>query len=305
MLNRFMIVLLVAALGRAQEPAPADPNVLLSTALQRLKTAESVSAAVEVKHEPPEAEEAPQGGFGGMIVTTEVMGEAMPFEGRLEACRCADGTAVLVSERELPGFALWVSGDRTIERTTFEEDRFSLAQLRGELAAILDPTEFARRILDAKLEPTRDAATGIVTYRGKVDRNLVPATGGDLALLQGRVLEVHATLAVKPDGGLANAAIKITRSDPMREMMRGGEIRRIMIAGGAPGGALPPADDDKKHDIPGGSTTYTLTFGNGGPSARAQAFKAEVERLLKGPQQGDPLPPGEQKERPQPEEERK
>ena len=75
-------------------------------------------------------------------------------------------------------------------------------------------------------------------------------------------------------------------------MMRGGQIRKIMIAGGAPGGALPPADDDKKHDIPGGSTTYTLTFGNGGPSARAQAFKAEVERLLKLPQQGDAAPPG-------------
>ena len=291
MLNRFVIVLLVAAAGRAQEPAPADPNVLLSTALQRLRTAESVSAAVEVKHEPPEAEEAPQGGFGGMIVTTEVMGEAVPFEGRLEACRMPDGTAILLSENELPGFELWVTGDRTIERTTFEEERFSLEQLRGELTALLDPAEFARRIVDAKLEATRDPATGAVTYRGEVSRDLVPPTGGELSFLQGRVLKVHATLVVKPDGALSTAAIKITRSDPTREMMRGGQIRKIMIAGGAPGGALPPADDDKKHDIPGGSTTYTLAFGNGGPSARAQAFKAEVERLLKLPQQGDPTAP--------------
>jgi hypothetical protein len=88
-------------------------------------------------------------------------------------------------------------------------------------------------------------------------------------------------------------------------MMRGGQMRKIMIAGGAPGGALPPADDDKKHDIPGGSTTYTLTFGNAGPSPRAQAFKAEVERLLRLPQQGDPAPPGEEAGGEQPEEERK
>lgn len=297
MLNRFVfvIVVLAAAAARAQEPAPADPNVLLSTALQRLKTSENVSAAVEVKHEPPEAEEAAQGGFGGMILTTEVMGEAMPFEGRLEACRTPDGTSILLSEKELPGFALWVTEDRTIERTTFEEDRFSLDQLRGELTALLDPTEFARRILEAKLEATRDEATGAVTYRGKVDRDIVPATGGELSILQGRVLDVHATLVVEQDGGLQSAAIKVTRSDPMREMMRGGEIRKIMIAGGAPGGALPPADDDKKHDIPGGSTIYTLTYGNTGPSARANAFKAEVERLLRAPEHGDPLPPDQGK----------
>lgn len=282
MLERLSVVLLVAAAARAQEPVPAepDPNVLLSTALQRLKTADSVSAAVEVKHEPPEAEAAPQGGAGamGFVVQTEIMGEDAPFEGPVEACRMADGTVVLLSEKELPGFLLYATEDRTVERTTFEDARFSLDQLRGELGALLDPGAFARRILDAKLAPTRDAATGALTFRGKVDRDIVPATGGEMGFMQGRVLDVHATLVVNPDGGLASAAVKITRSDPAREMMRGGEMKRIMILGGGP---PPPADDDRKHDIVGGSTTYTLTFGKGGLSDRAKAFKEDVERLIK------------------------
>lgn len=298
MLERLLVVLLVAAVAGAQEPVPAeqDPNVLLSTALQRLKTADSVSAAVEVKHEPPEAEQAnaqggPPGGGMGFVIQTEVMGEDAPFEGRLEASRSADGTVVLVSEQELPGFQFCAIEGRTVERTTFEEDRFSIDQLRGELTALLDPGTFARRILDAKLEGKRDATTGAVTFRGKIDRDIVPATGGEMAFMQGRVLEAHVTLVVEPDGALSTAAVKITRSDPTREMMRGGRMRKIVIAAGGPGGALPPEDDDKKHDIVGSSTTYTLTFGKGGPSDRAKAFKAEVERLLKAPEHGDPLPP--------------
>ncbi len=296
MLERLALVLLCAAVARAQEPFPAeqDPNVLLSTALQRLKTAESVSAAVEVKHEPPEAEANAQGGPGGMgiIVGTGFMGEEAAFEGLLEACRTADGTAVLLSEKELPGFLLYVTEDRTVERTTFQEERFSLDQLRGELAALLDPGAFARRILDAKLEPSRDATTGAVTFRGKVARDIVPATGGEMGFMQARVLDVHATLVVTQDGGLASAALKITRSDPAREMMRGGGMKKIMIAGGAAGAVPLPSDDDRKHDIVGGSTTYTLTFGKGGISERAKAFKEEVERLLRPAEHGDPLPPG-------------
>jgi hypothetical protein len=125
-----------------------------------------------------------------------------------------------------------------------------------------------------------------------------------MAFAQGRVLEAHATLVVKPDGSLKSAAVKITRSDPMREMMRG-EMRRIVIAGGAPPGALPPADDAKKHDIPGGSTTYTISFREGGLSDRAKAFKEEAERLLRGPEPGDQLPPDRDAEdRRAPEEER-
>jgi hypothetical protein len=203
---------------------------------------------------------------------------------------------VVASESELPGFLLYAVDGRAIERTTFEEERFSLVELRGELPALLDAGNLARRVFDAKLEPKRDAATGEITFSGKVDRDIVPATGGEMAFLtQGRVLETRATLVLHADGRLKSVAVRVTRSDPMREMMRGG-VRQIVIAGGAPPGALPPADDDRKHEIAGGSTTYTLSFREGGPSARAKAFQEEMERLLRPVDHGDPLPPGDQGE---------
>ncbi len=295
MIERLALVLLLAAAARAQEPAPAeeDPNVLLSLALRRLQTAEHVLASVDVKHEPPEGPAmGVQGGAGGMIIMqTRIAGQEEPFEGRVEAARAADGTLILLSETELPGFALYLGGGRAVERTTFEEERFSLDQLRAELVALLDPKAFAQRVFDGKLKPVRDAATGDITFEGKVDRDLVPASESPMAFARGRVLEARATVVVGSDGRVKSAAVKLTRSDPMREMMRG-QMRHIVIGGGAPPGALPPADDDKRHDIPGGSTTYTITFREGGPSPRALAFREEVERLLRAPERGDPLPPG-------------
>lgn len=297
---RSALVLVLATLAvRSEEPPPAeeDPNVLLSRAFRKLETAERVVATVDVKHEPAEQPAAAgQGGAGGMIVMMEarVAGQEDPFEGRVEACRAADGTTILLSETELPGFAIYLGEDRTIERTTFEEERFSLGRLRGELSALLDAAALGRHVFDAKLKPERDAATGEITFRGKVSRDVVPPTDGPMAFAEGRVLDAEATVIVTRDGRLKSAALKITRSDPMREMMRG-EMRRLVIAGGAPAGALPPADDDKKHDIPGGSTTYAISFREGRVSERAQAFKAEVERLLKGgPVGGDPPAPGGQ-----------
>jgi len=309
MLERLALALLLfGAAVRAQEPAKEeDPNVLLSVAFQKLRVADQIVASVDVKHEPPEqpAMGGP-GGPGGMIIMqTRIAGQEDPFEGRVEAARAADGTTVLLSESELPGFALYVNGEQAIERTTFQETRFSLRQLRAELTAILDPSALARRVFDGKLTPTRDATTGEIVFRGKVDRDIVPATDSPMAFAEGRVLEAEATVVVRPNGALKSAAVKITRSDPMREMMRG-EMRRIVIAGGAPPGALPPKDDDKKHDIPGGSTTYTISFREGGRlSERAQAFKAEAERLLRAAEPGDPLPPGAGEERPAREEEPK
>lgn len=283
MTERLALVLLLAAAARAQEPAPAeeDPNVLLSLAFRKIQTAEHVVASVDVKHEPPEQPAmGGQGGAGGMIIMqAKIAGQADPFEGRVEAARAADGSLILLSETELPGFALYLGEERTIERTTFEEERFSLDQLRAELAALLDPKAFAQRVFDGKLEPVRDAATGDITFEGKVDRDVVPAGESPMAFAQGRVLEARATVVVTRDGRLKSAAVKVTRSDPMREMMRG-EVRRIAIGGGAPPGALPPAGDDRKHDIPGGSTTYTITFRETPPSDRAKAFREEVERLL-------------------------
>jgi hypothetical protein len=142
-----LALLLLVAAARAEDPAPAekDPNVLLSLAFRKLQTAEHVVASVDVKHEPAEQPAiGGQGGAGGMIIMeTRIAGQEDPFEGRVEAARAADGSVVLLSEAELPGFALYLGGERAVERTTFEEERFSLNQLRAELAALLDPKAFA------------------------------------------------------------------------------------------------------------------------------------------------------------------
>ncbi|MCK6458675.1 MAG: hypothetical protein L6Q95_02120 [Planctomycetes bacterium] len=283
MVERIALLLLLASAARAQEPAPAeeDPNVLLSLAFRKLQTAEHVAASVDVKHEPPEEPAiGGQGGAGGMIIMeTRVAGQEDPFEGRVDACRTADGTVVLLSEKDLPGFALYVGPERTVERTTFEEERFSLSELRAELTALLDAKALGQHVFDGKLAPVRDAATGEITFKGPVAREVVPAVEDPMAFTRGRVLKAEATVVVTPDGRVKSAAVKITRSDPLREMMRG-EMRRVVIRGGAPPGALPPADDGRKHDIPGGSTTYTIAFRETPPSDRAKAFREEVERLL-------------------------
>jgi hypothetical protein len=304
--TRLALALVLVAAAFAQEPAPeTDPNVLLSLAFRKLQSAENVVAAVDVVHAPPEQQGVMQGGAGGgmIIMETRVAGQEKPFEGRVEACRAADGAVVVVSEAELPGFSLYVREGRAVERTTFEEDRFSLEQLRAELVALLDPKALAQRVFDGKLEPRVDEATGDVTFHGKVAREIVPPADGPMAFMQGRVLDAEATLVVGKDGRLRTAKVKITRSDPMREMMRG-DFRRIAAGRGVPGGALPPADDDKKHDIPGGSTTYNLEFRDARMPARAQAFKTEVERLLEAPDQGNPPAGGETDEPEAPENER-
>ena len=80
-------------------------------------------------------------------------------------------------------------------------------------------------------------------------------------------------------GRLEQAAVTVTRNDPMREMMRG-RMKGMRIQIGGAGAPPPPAnDDEKKHDIEGGSTTYTLTFENRKPSERIQAFQRYVARL--------------------------
>jgi len=284
-LTRIALILLLATVsGRAQdepnpEPAP-DADLLLSTALRRLALADAILADVDVKHEPAEVQAAGPGGMGVVVIQRTVGGELPPFEGKVEAWRGADGTTVLASAAELPGFALCRMDGRTVERTTVEEERFSLDQLGTELTALLDTGAFARYVLDAKLEHTIDAETGGVTFRGEISRDVVPPTIGDVPMMQSRVLATHVTLSVTPDGRLSRAEVKVTRNDPAREFMRHG--RRMVVMGGG-GGAVPmPAEDedDKKHDIIGGYTTYALVFREGEPSARAMAFKEEVKRLL-------------------------
>jgi hypothetical protein len=60
-------------------------------------------------------------------------------------------------------------------------------------------------------------------------------------------------------------------------MRRGGFGLRIQ------GGAAPqpkPAEKKDDHDVEGGTTTYSLVFGEFGPSMRARLFKEQAETLI-------------------------
>jgi hypothetical protein len=288
-MKRIALALLAAlAVAGAQEAAPPaappapekpDPNLVLSKALRGPQIATDLVVTAKVKHEPPK-DGGMFGGVGGAVmVTSTVVGATKPFEGTVEACRMSDGSRYVVSRTELPGFELYLGEGRTIERTTFADERFSLEQLKAELGPLLDPGAFARRILDAEPAARREGTKWV--FEGEVAKHIVHPTL-DANPMSGRVLKVRAKLVVDEQGRLEQAAVTVTRNDPMREMMRG-KMKGMRIQIGGAGGPPPPADDDeKKHDIEGGSTTYTLTFESRKPSERIRAFQRYVERLNEG-----------------------
>ncbi|MHC4817232.1 MAG: hypothetical protein ACYTF8_04105 [Planctomycetota bacterium] len=255
-----------------------DPNLLLSMALRGPQTATNLVMTATVKHAPPK-DGGMFGAAGGMVVINRSGGGSpKPFEGMVEACRMPDGSWILVSRTQLPGFELYLSEGRTIERTIFADERFSLAQLRAELGPLLDTGALARRILDAKPAGRRDGTKWI--YEADVSKDIVrPTLSG--SPMSPRVLKVRATLTVTGKGRLEQAAVTVTRNDPVREMMRGKmKGMRIQFGGaGAPPPPPPAEDDEKKHDIEGGSTTYTLTFESKQPSERIRVFEREIARL--------------------------
>lgn len=284
-----LAILAILAVAGAQEadpptaPPPAkakeeqDPNLLLSVALRGPQIASNLVVTAKVEHEPPK--DGGMFGAAGGVVTVQRSfgGSAKPFEGTVEACRMPDGSRIIVSKEPLPGFELHVTDARTIERTTFADERFSLDQLKAELAPLLDTGALAQRLLAAKLVPRREGTKWI--FSGDVAKDIVHPTVG-MNPMNARVLKVSAKLTVSEKGGLEQAAVTVVRNDPLREMMRGRMKGMRIQMGGAGAPPPPPADDDeKKHDIEGGSTTYTLTFEDRQPSGRVQAFQRDVARL--------------------------
>ncbi|MHC4137445.1 MAG: hypothetical protein ACYTDU_14585 [Planctomycetota bacterium] len=283
-----LALLAIVAVAGAQEadpptaPPPAaeeqDPNLLLSVALRGPQTTTNLVVTAKVKHEPPKdgGMFGAAGGGGMVVVQRSVGGSPKPFEGTVEACRMPDGSRIVVSKTQLPGFELHLTEACTIERTTFADERFTLDQLKAELGPLLDTGALAQRLLAAKLASRREGGKWV--FLGDVAKDIVHPTIG-MNPMNARVLRVRAKLTVSEKGRLEQAAITVIRNDPMREMMRG-RMKGMRIQIGGAGAPPPPRDDDeKKHDIEGGSTTYTLTFEERQPSERVRAFQREVARL--------------------------
>jgi hypothetical protein len=215
--------------------------------------------------------------MGGVVVMRGGGPGSTPFEGDAVAWHAEDGAVVVTSAREIPGFALYVKDGRVVQELTFEEEAPDLEQLRAELATLMDRSRLARHLLDAKLVPVRDPAAGTVTFRGKLDRDVVRPMKE--RMMSKRVLGAEAEVVLAADGTLKEAKVKVLHSDPMQRMLKG-EFKAVQIQVGAAGGMQPVPDEeegDEKHDVETGSTTYTLTFDGRGPPERALAFKKKVE----------------------------
>jgi hypothetical protein len=268
----------------AEQPAPerdADrTGVLLASALQQFRDTDKLILRGEIEHHPPEARAGGNLGGAVVIMRTSLGGAAAPFEGKVDIWRDAEKVTVITSREALPGFALYLGQGRAIARTTSEAASPDLEQLKAELGPLLDGARFARSVVAGKLRPRRDTATGEITFHGELPRETVKPTLGAGPFLA-KVLEVHGTLVVSPEGELRSVMVKVTRNDPQRELMRGRIGRGIRVQiGGAPGLPREDEESDEKHDIEGGSTTYTLRLSRGEPPERAIRFKRDMNELL-------------------------
>ena len=314
----FCALLLTAAAAHPQDDAP-DPKALLTDAILHYRAEKDRVARVFVRHGRSEG----QAGFGGpvQIMVTLPGSRGKPYEGPAQVWRDADGVTVVTTPAgTLPQFKVYVARDgRAIRQLTFENEDGALntAMLEHELVSLLDPERFIRHVMAAQgqLQVKLDPATGDATFTGSIDPKIAEAVPQQLpaglpaaAAQQMRgmfprnlLLRASAVLVVTKQGRFKSAAIKFTRNDPSKEMLRrwknkgGGGALIPGFGGKAPppapkgGGAPPPpkpgGDEKEKKSkvdntpIEGGTTTYTLTFDQAEPSDAAKAFKREVARL--------------------------
>ncbi|MHC4449698.1 MAG: hypothetical protein ACYS0E_06095 [Planctomycetota bacterium] len=298
------------ALESSKAADVATPHEMLASALLRFRNQKDLVVEARIKHKQPQVEaQAPAGNNGAvrvMIQTVNGRTSQEPFEGKVQAWRDADGTTVVVSDNELPGFGLYLSPERTIRRVTTEDRTPGTDQLRTELLSVMDGDRFSKHLMAAKLTHSLDEASGEHVWTGEIDKNIVRpvrVTGQDPRIAQfvggmrPRVLRARIELRVSKASRITGAKLTIVRNDPAREMMRGkGFGARLIIrglpgAGGGPGQPGQPGgqgqeiplgggDDDEKHDIEGISSTYTLDFSKKEASERAKAFKREILRAL-------------------------
>jgi hypothetical protein len=91
-----------------------------------------------------------------------------------------------------------------------------------------------------------------------------------------KVLRVEVELKVSKLGRFDRLVAKVVRNNPMA-----GGMKHIRIMGGGFGQPpKPPVEENKKKEVEGGSTTYTLRFGEKAPSERARIFKRTAKRLI-------------------------
>jgi len=283
---------------REVEESEFSAQELLTAAIQQIQRREAYVVRARIKHKQAEIDPAkPGAGAQGVQIMVRAHGvgtEQNPFEGGVEVWRDQKGVSVIVSEKEFPGFGLYIDGDKTMRRLTYEDAAPGLNQLQAELLTLLDGRRLAAHLGNAKLEHRRDDASGDHIFAGTVSRDVVgpirPVTDDPVAnammaaRITPRVLRAEVELRITKEGELKNAQFKIVHNDPAREMVQGRFGARIIIRGGA-GGLVPVPEqekkdgEDEKQDIEGVSAIYTLDLAAKEPSERAKAFKRDMQRI--------------------------
>jgi len=278
------------------EDTQATAQELFAAAIQRLRGRKEFVVQANVEHQQPKIDPAKPAAPGQaiqVIVRAQGMGAAEdPFEGKVEAWRDANGVSIIVSEKKVPGFGLYLLQDKTIRRVTYEAKAPGLSQLQAELLSLLDGQRFVRHVLAAELGHRVDEATGDHLWSGKISRDIVRparAVSNDLVAMMAmrmtpRVLRANVELRLSKEGKLKQTRVTIVRNDPAREMLQGGFAGRVIIRGGG-GNPIripqPGADGDKeKHEVEGVSTIYTLDLTATQASERAKAFKRDMQRAV-------------------------
>jgi len=262
----------------------------LAEALTDLKSRASLVARILVKDEA--AAKAAGGAAGNVRITSAgpsgVRGKW--FEGVLEAWRDKKGDLVLVSERRLPGFRVYVTGDGTFREEIYAEKRWVLSRIEKEIAAVLDAGRFSKWMLKkTDWRMRRDADTGNTIFEGKVSQRVASKEAsadaghpdGSLAVggMEGRILRIEAKLILSPKNRFERIVLKLVRNDLMAEIIRASRRGGGFVVRG-PGAPVPPNPKAKDKPIEGKTTTYTIEYRESRASDDARAFRERMRKHI-------------------------
>ncbi|MEE8104849.1 MAG: hypothetical protein V3T86_04870 [Planctomycetota bacterium] len=236
-------------------------------------------AAIKVKRE----QHNPFGGKAQIIINGAGLDSGDKFEGGLELWRTDAGATVLLSRKRLPGFALFLDGERSITETTYGEERISLRELKQELSSLLELDRLLLWMKKAKWERgAADALTGEVAMKANISHRLVrtddDGVGAIGMALGGRAKVLRVEMGLTRDGNnqLTEMRFRVVRSNPLKGIMR------IAMQQGGGGGNNPPMPPIPEQSDEGAATNYVISFRGGRPSGRAKAFRKRAKELLVG-----------------------
>ncbi len=252
------------------KPVEPDPRTDVLALLRTLSERGEVFARVSVSKA-----EAQQQIGRVMIFRSGAGAPRTPFTGDAFAWRGADGVVILHSVSDLPGFALYVAGEKVVAQTTQVGEPFDTNRLSAELAPLLDLDRLIRHVSTVKEWSVHKKGAGR-TWSANLPKDVVDPTTANTPFAAS-VIRVEGKLTAGADGALAAIEITVVHNDPRKAMMGGAVI--IMGPNGRP--QIKPNKKKKHEDEDGTKTVYRLQFQRQGRATmKAREFKAKMAQAL-------------------------